>query len=106
MSRSRRSDTISLAFGTAGLAGGSSAGLVVADLKAASAMSRLLPPDRRVLSLDIFGLCCEVDVAGNVGHHRPRGNIRLSEDRCAILDLVPGCGITPARADEAARPEA
>src|SRR4051794_3933473 len=55
MSRSRRSETISLAFGIAGLGGGSSAGLVVADLKAASAMSRLLPPDRRVLSLDILG---------------------------------------------------
>jgi hypothetical protein len=42
-----------LAFGTAGLTGGSSTGFVVAVLKAASAMSRELPV-RRGLSFAIL----------------------------------------------------
>ena len=55
MSRSMRNETVSLAFGMMGLLGRGSAGLVVADLNAASAASRALL-GRRILSFAIGSL--------------------------------------------------
>jgi hypothetical protein len=50
-----RNETVSLAFGMMGLLGRGSAGLVVADLNAASAASRALL-GRRILSFAIGSL--------------------------------------------------